>query len=80
MADSVDGTALLASLGQTLAITATTNTGFIVAYQAGNAYIYHAVEGGDGDANFAAVDIALVGVLNGVAVGALVADNFVLRA
>jgi len=81
LADSVDGTALLASLGQSIDITADTNKGFIVAYQAGNAYIYHAVEGADaGNAVFAAADIVLVGVLNGVAVGALVADNFLLRA
>ena len=81
LADSVDGTALLASLGQSIDITADTNKGFIVAYQAGNAYIYHAVEGADaGNAVFAAADIVLVGVVNGVAVGSLVADNFLLRA
>lgn len=80
LADSADGTALLASLGQTVAVSATTNKGLIVAYQAGNAYVYAAVEGADGDANLAAADIALVGVLNGVAVGTLVAGNFTLIA
>lgn len=78
LADSTDGTALLASLGQTVAVAATTNKGFIVAYQGGNAYVYLAVEGADGDANLAAADISLIGVLNGVAVGTLVTANFVL--
>ncbi|WP_310610294.1 hypothetical protein [Limnohabitans sp.] len=78
LADSADGTALLASLGQTVAVSATTNKGLIVAYQGGNAYVYQAVEGADVDANLAAADIALVGVLNGVAVGTLVSGNFVL--
>lgn len=72
-----DGTGLLASLGQTLAVSADTNSGYIVAYQGGNAYLYRVVEGGDGDANVAAVDIALVGVFNGVAVGAFTASNFI---
>ena len=79
LADSTDGTALLASLGVTVDITADTNKGFIVAYQAGNAYVYHAVEGADvGNAAFAAADIVLIGVINNVAVGALVTNNFVL--
>lgn len=78
LADSADGTALLASLGQTLDITTDQHKGLIVAYQAGNAYIYAAAESNDAGAAFAAADIALVGVVNGVAVGSLVAGNFVL--
>jgi hypothetical protein len=79
LADSTDGTALLASLGQTLAMTADTNKGFIVAYQGGNAYVYLATESaGDADANLAAADIQLIGVLNGVAVGAMTTANFIL--
>lgn len=73
-----DGTGLLAALGQTVAVSADTNKGYIVAYQDGKAYLYSAVEGADaGDANLAAADIALVGVFNGVAVGAFTASNFI---
>jgi hypothetical protein len=79
-ASAATGKTTIASLGQTVAVSATTNKGLIVAYQAGNAYVYSAVEGADGDANLAAADIALVGVLNGVAVGTLVAGNFTLIA
>jgi hypothetical protein len=75
-AAGLDGTALLAALAQTVAVSATTNAGYIVAYQGGNAYLYQATEGADGDANLAAADLALVGVFNGVAVGAFDASNF----
>ena len=79
LADSADGTALLASLGQTVSVDTTADKGFIIAYQAGNAYIYSAVEGADlANVALAAADIQLIGVVNGVAVGALVAANFVL--
>jgi len=73
----LDGAGLLAALGQTVAVSATTNAGYIVAYQDGKAYLFHAVEGGDPDANLAAVDISLVGVFNGVAVGGFTASNFI---
>lgn len=72
-----DGTGLLAALGQTLAVSATTNAGYVVAYQEGKAYLYHLVEGADGDANVAAADMALVGVFNNVTVGAFTASNFI---
>lgn len=75
--DHVDGTGLLAALGQTIAVAVDTNAGYIVAYQDGKAYLYHAVEGADGDANLAAADISLVGVFNGVAAGAFTASNFI---
>ena len=73
-----DGTGLLAALGQTVAVSADTNKGYIVAYQDGKAYLYSAVEGADAaDVNLAAADIALVGVFNGVAAGAFTASNFI---
>jgi hypothetical protein len=78
LADSTDGTALLASLGQTLSVTTDQHTGFIVAYQAGKAYLYYAAESADGDTALAAGDIALIGVFNDVAVGSFQAGNFTL--
>lgn len=73
-----DGTGLLAALGQTVAVSADTNTGFIVAYQDGKAYLYRAAEGVDAaDVNLAAADIVLVGVFNGIAVGGFAATNFI---
>ena len=76
--DHTDGTGLLAALGQTIAVSADTNAGYIVAYQDGKAYMYRAVEGADAlDANLAAADISLVGVFNGVAAGAFTASNFI---
>ena len=75
--NSTDGTELLAQFGQTLAVSADTNSGYIVAYQRENAYLFHAEEGGDGDANLAAADLALIGVFDGVAVGAFDATNFI---
>jgi hypothetical protein len=76
-AAGLDGTALLAALAQTVAVSATTNAGYIVAYQGGNAYLYQATEGADAGADLAAADLALVGVFNGVAVGAFDATNFI---
>jgi len=73
---ATDGTALLAAIGQTVSVSATTHTGYIAAYQNGNAYLYHVVEGADGDAAVAAADITLVGVYNNVSVGGLTANNF----
>ena len=55
--------------------TATAQTGNIVAYQNGNAYIY-AFDAGVGDTALAASEVVLVGVVNNVAVGALTHDNF----
>ena len=76
-ANALNGTNLLAAIG-TLNVAADTNKGYVVAYQGGNAYVYHVVEGADGDAAVAAADIQLVGTFNGVAVGALDASNFQL--
>lgn len=55
--------------------TASAQTGNIVAYQNGNAYIY-AFNAGAADTSLAASEVALVGVVNNVAVGALTHDNF----
>jgi hypothetical protein len=73
---AIDGTNLLAALGQTVSVSADTNKGYIVAYQGSNAYLYYAQEGADGDTALAATDIHLVGVFNNVAVGGFTADNF----
>ncbi|MFN3359308.1 MAG: hypothetical protein ACK418_25350 [Pseudomonas sp.] len=72
-----NGTGLLNALGQTIAVSADENKGYIVAYQDGKAYLYHAVECNDGGAVLALGDIVLVGVFNGVAVGAFTASNFI---
>jgi hypothetical protein len=73
-----NGTGLLAALGQTVAVSVDTNAGYIVAYQDGKAYLYHAVESNDaGNADLAAADVLLVGVFNGVAVGGFTASNFI---
>jgi len=59
------GNSLLAALGQTLAITADTNQGYIMAFDNGFLYIYQAIESNDaGNANFAAADIVLIGKIN----------------
>ncbi|MBU0973889.1 MAG: hemolysin-type calcium-binding region [Proteobacteria bacterium] len=72
-----DGTGLLAAIGQTVAVAADTNKGYILAYQDGKAYLYNAVEGADVGADLAAADIALVGVFSGVTAGAFDATNFI---
>jgi len=79
-ANSLNGTNLLAAIGQGINVSATTNTGYIAAYQGGNAYLYHVVEGtaGTPDTALAAGDIQLVGTYNGVAVGGLVANSFAI--
>jgi len=71
LAGVTDGTALLAALGGTLDVTATTNAGYIVAYDNGSAYVYAVTEGVDAGVAVAAADIALIGVLNSVAVGTI---------
>jgi hypothetical protein len=59
------GASLLSALGQTVAITADTNQGYIMAFDNGFLYIYQAIESNDaGNANFAAADIVLIGKIN----------------
>ena len=55
--------------------TATSSKVFAVAYQGGNAYIYH-LNDADGNDEIRADEIALVATLTGVAADALVQANF----
>ena len=71
-----DGTGLLASLAQTVAVAAETNAGYIIAYQEGKAYLYRALDDAGADAGvLAAGEIVLVGRFDGVAVGAFDPSN-----
>ncbi|MCA0355929.1 MAG: M10 family metallopeptidase C-terminal domain-containing protein [Proteobacteria bacterium] len=73
---STDGAALINNTG---AITVVANqVGYIVAYDAGNAYLYAFTN--NGDTTLASTEIALIGTFNGIAVGALGAANFTLGA
>jgi len=76
LAGDFTGASLLANLGGVLAVTADTNKGYIVAFDAGNMYLYHAVESNDGGANVADADIVLIGVFNGVSVGQISSNDF----
>lgn len=51
------------------------DTGYIVAYDGTNGYLY-AYDDANGDAGIVAAEIALVGTLNGIDTGSLVAGNF----
>ncbi len=53
---------------------------YVIAYSGGNAYLYYASESNDAGVALAAADIALVGIVKGVAVGSLSAANFDLVA
>jgi hypothetical protein len=53
---------------------------YVVAYSGGDAYLYYASESNDAGVALAAADIALVGIIKGVAVGSLSAANFDLVA
>jgi hypothetical protein len=70
-----DGTGLLNSLGQTVNVSGNNHRGYIVAYQDGKAYLFYASD--TGDAVLTAGEIQLVGVFNGVSVGAFTASNFI---
>lgn len=74
LAGSNDGTALLAAVG-TINVAANTDTGYLIAYQGGNAYVYYA-DAAAGNTVLDAAEIHLVGVLNNVAAGSLGASNF----
>lgn len=74
LADAANsGDNLLTAVG-TLNVSANGDVGYVVAYQGGNAYLYHANAGGDSVVD--AGELALVGVFNGVALGAFDAANF----
>ncbi|SMD09907.1 protein of unknown function [Fulvimarina manganoxydans] len=82
LANATNGSELLkaiANQGSTISgLTATaSDTGHIVAYDNGNAYVYYfdaAANGANTDVE--AADIQLIGTLNGIEVGALTHDNF----
>jgi len=76
LAGATDGSALLAQTGP-ITLTAATK-GYIVAYQAGNAFLYYAEDNTGGAGTLDATDIHLVGTLNGVAAGSVTAANFLL--
>jgi hypothetical protein len=71
----LDGAALIANTGA-LTVGANGNVGYIVAYDAGNAFVYAYNAGAD--TNVTAAEVALIGTFNGVAVGALGVANFAL--
>jgi hypothetical protein len=75
--DATNGDELIAGLAQTLAVSADTDAGYILAYQDSRAYLYRVEEGADVGADVAAADIALVGRFDAVAVGAFDASNFI---
>jgi hypothetical protein len=68
------GASLLANNGGTITV-ASGDDGYIVAYDGGNAYLYAYID--SGSTALAAGEINLIGVFNGVAVGALGTANFV---
>lgn len=71
-ANSLDGTNLDALLDITTAVAG--DEGYVVAYQNGNAYVYHVDSGAD--TNVTAGEANLIAEIKGVAVGALTAENF----
>jgi hypothetical protein len=80
---ATDGTALLANLGGALTAGAATNMGYVLAYDAGNAYLYQygadiagavAITHG----GLVAADLTLVGVFTGAALNSIGATNLVL--
>lgn len=67
----------IANQGSTISAltTATADTGYIVAYDGTNAYVYY-FDAGSSSTELLATEIALVGTLNNVATGSLVVGNF----
>jgi hypothetical protein len=86
-AAATDGTELLeglsststAATGITIAeTTATADTGvYVVAYDAGNAFVYHAIDDND-DNSLVAAEFALIGTFNTITDDAFTADNFIV--
>lgn len=85
LANDTTGTSLIAALtasngGTPVSITAnaSTDTGYLVAYQGGNAYIYYFdADAAVSDTAVTANEISLIGTLSNVSTGTLVADNFI---
>jgi len=80
LANDLTGASLIANLGHAVTITAA-DTGYVIAYDNGNAYIYY-MDGAAGAANnnttLAGDDLVLIGVINGVAVGSIGTGNLVM--
>jgi len=81
LSGATDGAELfkaIANQGSTITSLTATNadTGYIAAYDGTNAYLYYYAETGN-DAAVGAAEIHLIGTLNNVATGTLVAANFV---
>jgi len=72
-AAALSGTNLLAAVG-TINVATVGAAGYLVAYQAGNAYLYHFDDGATGVVD--SFEIELVATLNGVAVGSMDVSNF----
>ncbi len=80
LAGATNGTELfkaIANQGSTISAltTTTSDTGYIVAYDGTNAYVYY-FDAGSGDTSLVATEVALIGTLNNVATGSLVVGNF----
>ena len=74
LAGVLDGSALINNLGGALTASAVTDDGYILAYDNGNAYLYAYTD------YTGAANVALIGVINGAAVGSLGVSNFALGA
>ena len=72
-AASLDGTNLLASVG-TINVATVGAAGYLIAYQGGNAYLYHFDDGATGTLD--SFEVELVATINGATVGSLDASNF----
>lgn len=72
-AASLDGTNLLASVG-TINVATVGAAGYLIAYQGGNAYLYHFDDGATGVVD--SFEIDLVATINGAAVGSVDVSNF----
>lgn len=84
LANAIDGSELLKALSTSATAAATglivdTNADkfYLVAYQAGNAYLFH-VDAGVGDNVAVANEIKLVGTLEGITAGSLVVADFAI--
>jgi Ca2+-binding RTX toxin-like protein len=80
-----DGTGLLASLGQSLNVSQNANSGYLLAYQGGNAYLYYVAErgngtdvGGSNSTVVEAAEISLVAVFQTETVASFTTANFSL--
>ena len=83
LANALDGTELLKALSSTTGVSATGlqvdtagDAFYLTAYQGGNAYLYFVDSGADTTA--AASEIKLIGVLEGITAGSLVAADFAI--